>query len=477
MKFLLLEASTSSAKAMLYDSIHGPLETKTIPYTHLLGNIVSQDADKVFDVLLRLGSALTAGSGETIDMICLSCTWHNLLVTDKNFSPKTRAFSWAYTGANSEVNRIREDTARVLRHYRNTGGMVHPMYPLFKLINLKENGLVLLEDDLITDQGSYIYSKLTGDASESISLASGSGFLNINTLNWDPDSLALSHTKERNFPKLVDHSYMRPLLPAYASLLGVKAGIPVLAAHPDGALNQVGSGALQSGIMTLSVGTSGALRMAYDHPYVPEAYGTWCYYTPGKWLLGAATSGGTNCLDWYAGKVLQNAYPLNRLDKMVTIGGGGKEPPVFLPFLFGERCPGWNEKRVGGFRALKGTHDTGDLYRGILEGVLFNLLQCYEILVRGTRIPDIIKVSGGIAKSAVWLNMLADIFQREIRVSDNEQASLLGAAGLCMFASGELSHLEDFNPGHEFVILPRPENLEPYRRRYQRYLEFYAQST
>ncbi len=472
LNILILEASTSSAKAMIYNSLSGPVKTRTIPYDESCSDVVSQDADQVFEYILKVGRELICDN--PIDCISISCTWHNLLVVDQNLIPKTRAFTWAYTGAYAEAEELRRDTDWAIRHYHSTGGMVHAMYPLFKLIHLKKSGLQILPGDMIIDQGSYIFSKLTGDVAQSISNASGTGLLNIHTLDWDQNALEITETQKSNLPKLVDHTYTQPLLAQYAQLLGVREDIPVLSAHPDGALNQVGSGALKNGIMTLSVGTSGALRVAYDRPYMSDVPSLWCYFAPGKWLVGAATSGSTNCLEWFAGRVMANAYSLRQLDEMIT--RDDHDLPIFLPFLFGERSPGWDDKRLGGFKELKNTHTVGDLYGSILEGVLFNLFQCYEVLIKENAIPKAIKVSGGIVRSPVWLQMLADIFQKEMKVSDNEQASLLGAAGLGMLAMGEISHLEEFDNGQEFIIAPHPENREKYQRRYQRYLEFYHQN-
>lgn len=455
---------------MIYDSSRGPLRTKSVPYDSLCSDVVSQDADLVLKAVLKVGRELAAGY--SIDIICLSSTWHSLLVVDKDLKPKARALSWAYTGAAEETEKIRRNFPQVLRHYHNTGGIVHTAYPLFKLLHFENDGMSIFPGDRIIDLGSYIFSKLTSTVAQSLSMASGSGFLNINTLDWDPDALALSKTQKENFPELVDHTYTRPLALEYAYLLGVKEGIPVVASHPDGALNQVGSGALGNGIMTLSVGTSGAIRMAYDRPYFSGTPSTWCYYAPGKWLVGAATSGSTNCLDWYAGKVMLNGYLLHQLDDMVA-GDNEGDPPIFLPFLFGERCPGWDERRSGGFIGIKATHTAGTLYRSILEGILFNLYQCYEILIKTTSSPEVIKVSGGIIKSPLWLQMLPDIFQKDMLISKNEQASMLGAAGLGMLALGEISSLEEFNPGREAIVSPNCENREKYQHRYHRYLEFY----
>ena len=212
--------------------------------------------------------------------------------------------------------------------------------------------------------------------------------------------------------------------------------------------------------------------MAFDRPYLPVHPSIWCYCAPGKYLAGAATSGCTNCLDWFAGQVLGGRYSLRELDQMAE--ASGPDTPVFLPFLFGERCPGWHDSRLGGFLGVKGSHSPGQLYRAILEGALFNLYQCYEVLTREAYSPREIRASGGVMKSPLWLQMLADIFGREITVHPSEQASMLGAAALGLTALGAMDSPERFPVGEGKVICPNPENRVLYQEKYARYRESYA---
>lgn len=127
---------------------------------------------------------------------------------------------------------------------------------------------------------------------------------------------------------------------------------------------------------------------------------------------------------------------------------------------------------------MKGSHSPGQLYRAILEGALFNLYQCYEVLTREAYSPREIRASGGVMKSPLWLQMLADIFGREITVHPSEQASMLGAAALGLTALGAMDSPERFPVGEGKVICPNPENpgalskksMPGYRESYARVL-------
>ena len=156
----------------------------------------------------------------------------------------------------------------------------------------------------------------------------------------------------------------------------------MLPGYPDGALNQVGAGALKPGVMTFSVGTSGALRMSVEKPILPKKPSTWCYLSPNGWLSGAATSGACNCLDWLKTKFFTPNIPYEAIEAQA---GEVEDMPIFLPFLFGERCPGWNDEWQGGFCNLLPQHGPADMYHSVQEGVLFNLYPLLSGALPGKR--------------------------------------------------------------------------------------------
>ena len=104
------------------------------------------------------------------------------------------------------------------------------------------------------------------------------------------------------------------------------------------------------------------------------------------------------------------------------------DTPVFLPFLFGERCPGWNEKRCGGFLSVKPEHTVYNLYQSVLEGVVFSVYHCYEILADTAGYPKLIKLSGGILHSEFWMQICASLFDVPMMIDESNQSSVMGCA-------------------------------------------------
>lgn len=146
------------------------------------------------------------------------------------------------------------------------------------------------------------------------------------------------------------------------------------------------------------------------------------------------------------------------------------DAPIFLPFLNGERCPGWNDQREASFHGIKAQHTIQDLYQAVQEGILFNLFQSYLELIALVGKPDSIYLSGGILNSDKWIQVCADIFCQPLFLSHNNQASLIGALKLL------LNHFKEkdcFLETSRKTVFPKGERQRLYQNRYERYLEAY----
>jgi len=245
---------------------------------------------------------------------------------------------------------------------------------------------------------------------------------------------------------------------------------------PDGAMNQVGSGALATGTMTFSVGTSGAMRLSVPKPVIPDFPSTWCYLSPHAWMSGAATAGCTNCVDWFKERFFDSGVNYHNIEHQLAKSINRSDSAVFLPFLFGERCIGWKDERLGGFMDIRPQHGVLDLYSSVLEGVLLNLYQCYEALTAVSGVPQKVKLSGGILNSRYWLQMCADIFQTPMEADPATHSSIMGGVAIAMEHLGLIPGLIDLQLPTGDIITPNPNNADMYRKRYERYLYWYNQS-
>jgi gluconokinase len=152
------------------------------------------------------------------------------------------------------------------------------------------------------------------------------------------------------------------------------------------------------------------------------------------------------------------------------------DAPVFLPFLAGERCPGWDDTKTAMMTELKINHDIYDLYYAALEGVLLNLKHCYEITVPIIgQPPKYISISGGIEKSPFWLSMASSIFGLPVYVDGLLHTSMLGSAYMALKVLGEIDTVKNIKPLMKNRCEPDHSTKEFFQKRFEKYLMYYRQ--
>lgn len=472
MNILVLEASTTSAKAMVYNDSLGMIDISIAAYPEEIKNKGTVLTDKVMECVFELGKHISRG--RKIDAISICGTWLSLVVCDRSMKPKLPTYSWTYMGAVETIKELRKDNDFSLRMYKRTGCIPHSIYAAYRLYHLIKEKNLDVSDSYILGQGSYMFYKLTGERVETTCMMSGGGWINLKDFDYDSEVLSLVGIDKSQLGRLETFGNNYPLTSEAAEMLGIDPGIPVIPAHPDGALNQTGALALKNGIMTISIGTSGAIRMSKESIELTDDFSTWCYVSPeNKYIHGGAISGATNCVDWYRSNFAGN-MSFEGLEAEIRYDLNN---PTFLPFLYGERCPGWNDDKKGGFSYITGETSIGDCYYSVLEGILMNIRQCYEEVIKSTGRPAQIKVSGGILKSRLWTQMLADILQHEITCSDIDQASLLGGAILAFRSlKQDEAPINEFILSKDYQVNHNVEMSSFYNERYSQYLQAYTKS-
>ncbi|MGM9521078.1 MAG: gluconokinase [Oscillospiraceae bacterium] len=474
MAVLALEASTSSAKAMLFEPKSGEiLRVAGRAYPPEICDTVTMDAPGAVDFVLSLGREILNGS-QNIEMVVLSSIWfHSGGLFDANMAPIGRLRTWADPSGSGISGSLRKNPELYDRLYSLTGNPPHSIYALYKWLELASSaGMDIGRVPHLMALPDYLFYRFTGKRMVSSMTASASGLMNIHKLKWDDEIMKRFGITEPQLSVIVPPEHTEPLNKVSAEALGLDEGIPVLIVGADGACNQIAVGGLKPGIMSVSVGTSAALRLSSASPSISKGEDkNWCYYgAEGRWICGAATNGAGSCLDWFS-KKLCGGTPLSELDlELSNVYSGPMEAPVFLPFLFGERCPGWQDKRTGGWQELSGAHSRTALYYSVLEGVLFNMYQCYLALC-GDNPPEHILISGGIVRSSVWLQMAADIFKMPMEVVSVEHASLLGALRIAQKLLGYTKSLTEVSCSILRTVYPNSSS--GFDRRFSQYMSWY----
>lgn len=434
-------------------------------------DITLHDPKVVFMTMLDVAKTVLCAESR-VDIVSLGGTWHSFGLFDKKMHPLGPVMPWNCTMASELCMKLRKDGKYVDDYYNITGCMVNAIYPFFKLKLVKDD-VTDIHACYIGGQGTFNNYRFTGRHIVTECEASGSGFLDIRRLSYHPALLAESEIDESSLPEIVKSTSTYGLQKEVADYLGILPGTPVIPTNSDGGLNQIGTGAIEKGIMTFSVGTSAAIRLSVDKPILPANHSVWCYYSPKGWLSGAAISGACNCIDWY--RQLLSPLASWNYDRFELPYTSKADIPIFLPFIFGERCPGWQDTASGRLMDLKPNTSIYDLYIAIQEGILFNIYQCYSSLVRIDSEPQLIKLSGGILHSSGWTQMCADIFNRPIEVDRSMQGSLTGGVALSMDVLNMQEAKSEYVHQDGKIIYPIASRHELYMKHYGKYLEYYSE--
>jgi gluconokinase len=412
-----------------------------------------------------------------ITALGFSGSLHSILAVDKKGNPLTPALIWADTRSQKYIPYVLEQrNARAV--YERTGCPVHPLYPAYKILWLRDcvPGLIGQASKFLSLK-EYVLSRLLKRYVVDRSVASGTALFNIHTLDWDPDMLRLAGITPENLSNHVaPTTVFEGIDPAYADAMGISPDVPIVIGAGDGMLSHLGAGCIEPGQASCMIGTSGALRVFSPTPRLDTHQRTWCYlFTDSIWAVGGAINDAGLAYQWFRELLYPEAKGEDQIEKEAKKAGPGAEGLLFFPFLTGERSPGWNPDARGLLFGLSFHHNRHHIFRAVLEGVAFAMRTILDALQEiGGKITEI-RASGGLLNTPLWSQILADVFGTEILVPAITDTTAVGAAFLAMYALGWLSRIQDIR---EYVKIaearsPNPENQRIYEDLYQLYRALY----
>lgn len=294
----------------------------------------------------------------------------------------------------------------------------------------------------------YIRYRLTGVYATEVSDASGTVLLDVTKRRWSREVLDKLEIPESWMPTCVESpSITGQVTLLAAELTGLPPGIPVVGGGGDQAASAVGTGIVEPGLVSVTLGTSGVVFAYSDQP-ARDPQGrlhTFCHAVPGKWhMMGVALSSGGS-LRWLRDTIgqpekmvanLTQVDPYEILTAEAAAASAGCEGLLFMPYLTGERSPYPDPNARGAFIGLTLRHDKRHLARAVLEGVAYSLRDSLE-LFRELGIPiREVRAGGGGARSLVWRQILADVFGVELTTVNVADSTAFGAALLAGVGSG-----------------------------------------
>ncbi len=457
MAYLLgIDIGTSGTKTVLFDEMGNTVASALGEYPLYQPNIgwAEQDPEDWWNAVCLTVREVLSKSGinaAEVKGIGLSGQMHGAVLLDREYKVLRKAIIWCDQRSAAECEQItsligKERLIEITANPALTG------FTASKVMWVKNNEPEIFEKIYkILLPKDYIRFKLTGEFATEVSDASGMQFMDIPGRKWSDEVLEKLGIEKSMLGKLYESQEISGKVHRQAAeATGLKEGTPVVGGAGDQAAGAVGNGIVKPGIISSTIGTSGVV-FAYSDNVSIDPLGrvhTFCHAVPGAWHIMGVTQGAGLSLKWFRDNFcieekrtaeLMGIDPYVLMDQEAEKVEPGCNGLVYLPYLMGERTPHLDPNARGVFFGLSAKHEKPDMIRAIMEGVVYSLKDCLEIIKEmGVDVSEV-RASGGGGRSRLWRQMQADVFGTDITTVNSSEGPALGVALLAGVGTGVYS--------------------------------------
>lgn len=487
------DLGTTGNKATLYRE-DGTLMASALyeyPTYYPFPGAVEQDPNDWWKAVCASTKMLLEQSGTApadVAAVSFSAQMMGCLPVDKNGEAIRNMIIWADTRAVEQEAWMKAQVGAE-RGYRIIGHRISASYSAAKLLWIRDNEPeIYAKTDKMIHAKDYIIFKLTGNLVSDYSDASGTNLFDLEKRAWSDELTHAFRIPVSMLPEVHPSTDIAGRVTAQAAeLTGLLEGTPVVIGGGDGSCACVGAGVVREGKAYNVLGSSSWISTASETPVFDPEMRTfnWVHLDPKLVTPCGTMQAAGYSYNWYRNTLcgeekLQAAEigvsPYALIDKGITETAPGADGLLYLPYMLGERSPRWNANARAAFVGMSVTTTKSDMSRAVLEGVGFNLKVILDILQKQQPIEELILIGGG-AKGQVWLQILADIWQKRIVVpAYREEATSMGAA-IC--GGVGIGMYPDFLVAEKLnrtvsVIEPNAENRARYETLYSIFNDAYT---
>ncbi len=444
---LSLDIGSSSVRAAIYDADANPIPRASVKIEHsfnvtpdggfeLNTSLAIEQIESAIDQILEKTSKLKGEIG-----FVASCSfWHSLVGVDAKSNPMPVVLGWADTRSRAFTEKLRKRFDESEVHNR-TGARFHSSFWPAKLMWLRsEFPDAFSRASAVMSFSDLLSLRFFGELTTSVSMASGTGIFDIRKCYWDAELIKYLKIKPSMLPTVAADDQTFKLNKKYAKRwprLAAAKWFPTIA---DGAADNIGSGCVTRSRAALMVGTSGAMRVAYEgEPPEQIPSGLWCYRIDRKRvILGGALSDGGNLYAWMK-KHLNLPKDAEQQIANRTLGSHGI---TVSPYFHGERSTLYREDARGEITGLTASHDSVDILQAAMESVAYRFAEILKQLNSVVEVKEIVASGGALRDSPVWTSIISGVLGRELTISSVRESSLLGSVLLALESIGKIEITE-----------------------------------
>lgn len=464
---LVLDVGSSSVRTTFFD-----LEARSLSSSPQMrrryswsgeppGAMTFDPAALAGEVELAIDAAVERARRERLEIIGVACAafWHSILGVDHAGVAVTPILAWGDTRASQIALELREKVDEEALHQR-IGCFLHPSYPLVKLAWLRrEDPGAFARGAAWVSFPEYLEERFLGVRRSSSSMASGSGLLDVHRVEWDSEALEIAGITRDQLPEVVDAAEpVRRLRAEYAARWPELERIPWFPALGDGACANAGSGAVGPGRPGLTVGTSAAVRALWQPAgAVKVPAELWCYRLDRRWwVAGGALSNGGGAVAYLRRTLALGG--MQEVDGRVAALPAAEHGLTVLPFLRGERGPGWLLERNSVTTGVREETLPEEILRAWMEAVGYRIARVVQRVEEVVGPAERVVASGGaLHASPAWVRILTDTLDRPVSLSAEREETSRGAALLALESLGHGAQLHGSETPPTRVLHPDPE--------------------
>lgn len=461
MAYLLgVDIGTSGTKTVLFDESGNSVasDLQEYPLYQPKNGWAEQDPEdwwRATYISIRNVIAKSGVSPNEIKGLGLSGQMHGAVLLDKDNQVLRKAIIWCDQRSSAECEQITE-LVGAKRLIEITANPALTGFTASKVMWVKNNEPEIFDKvRKILLPKDYVRYRLTGEFATEVSDASGMQFLDVPNRCWSDEVISKLGLEKSMLGRVYESQEVTGTVHSTAAeLTGLNIGTPVVGGAGDQAAGAVGNGIVKKGIISSTIGTSGVV-FAYSDDVSIDPLGrvhTFCHAVPNKWHIMGVTQGAGLSLQWFrnnfckdeiATAELMGVDPYYLMDQAAEKVEPGSNGLIYLPYLMGERTPHLDPDCRGVFFGLSAKHTKREMLRAVMEGVVYSLRDCLEIIEElGVDINQV-RASGGGGKSPLWRQMQADVFNHDICTINASEGPAFGVAILAGVGSGVYSSVTE----------------------------------
>jgi gluconokinase len=441
MNFVLaIDIGTTSTKALAVNPEGQVLFSAREKHTtiHPQHGYAEQSPEEIYRAVLAVIRCCPATIKKKIAAISFSSAMHSVMAVEENGTPLTPLIIWSDLRSKEESQQLRND-GEAVEHLARTGTPIHPMSPLCKIMWLRKNHAEIFSKAYkFIGIKEYVWFRFFKQYEVDQGIASATGLLETGTLSWFEPALLWAGIEAKQLADIVSVYHSRVFTDtSLVDDLGLEQPIPCVIGSSDGCLANLGSFALEEDTLSVTIGTSGAIRRVVRENFKVGGGKVFHYHLDEQILVeGGATNNGAALMDWFSKNFLLPETDAENFVRQACRMPVGAEGLIFLPYVYGERAPFYNPEATGVFYGIGPHHTREHFMRALLEGIGFALYHIAESVEESSGPYHQLKASGGFIHSPEWVQMVADIFGKPVDIHEQEDASAFGAAMIGFKATG-----------------------------------------